>query len=180
MGAAPNRSGGEYAAEQQLSLASIETHPRLIGLYRYWDSRRGEREMPARLDLWPEEMAEFLGYIFLIDVEQSPRRFRFRLIGTEIANSYGVDLTGKYTDAVTPDAYRVLIERHYNQAVDSRRPVVHRMEFSERPGKVHELIRLALPLSDDGVAVNMLVAASVFGPDLRHFREQERARRGRP
>jgi hypothetical protein len=170
-------SSNEHAAEQELPLSALDAHPRLIGLYRYWDSKRGARSMPARSDLRPEEMAPFLGYVFLVDVEPAPRRFRFRLIGTEVATSYGLDLTGQYTDAVTPESYRVMIERHYAQAVEERRPLVHRMEFSEGMGKVHELIRLTLPLSDDGATVNMLLAASVFGPELRQFREKDRAAR---
>lgn len=173
-------SPGERAVDCELPLSAIDAYPRLAGLYRYWDGKRAARTMPARGDLLPEEMAPYLGYVLLVDVEPAPRRFRFRLIGTEIANSYGADLTGRHTDAVMPDSYRLVVERHYGQAVDARRPVLHRMEFSERPGKVHELIRVTLPLSDDDATVNMLLAASVFGAELRDFRAREReARRGR-
>ena len=169
-------SSGDYAAEQQLSVSALAAYPRLSGLYGYWDAKRGARSMPSRADITPEEMLSFLGHVLLVDVEHAPRRFRFRLVGTEIVDSYGIDLTGKYTDAVMPDSYRRLIERHYTQAVDARSPVVHRMEFSEWPGKVHELIRLTLPLSDDDDRVNMLLAGSVFGAELRHFRARERGR----
>src|SRR5581483_7413897 len=164
----------DEASDEELSLASID-HPRLVGLHRYWDAKRGGRDMPSRDDLDPVEMAPYLGHVFLIDVESNPRRFRFRLIGTEIVLSYGRELTGKYTDAVTPPSYREMIERHYAQAVDERRPLAHRMTFREDRGKRHDLVRLTLPLSDDGASVNMLLLCSAFGPDLRRFRERQRS-----
>jgi hypothetical protein len=161
------------SSEEELSLAALD-HPRLTGLYGFWEARRGTRAMPCRADFRPEDMLPFLGYIILVDVEEAPRRFRFRLIGTEIVTSYGIELTGRYTDAVQPPSYRTMVERHYARAADLARPVAHRMSFTEAPGKIHELVRLSLPLSEDGVRVNMLMLASVFGPELARFRERQR------
>lgn len=165
------------SSEEELPLAAL-SHPRLTGLYRFWNARRGARAMPCRADFLPEDMLPFLGYIILIDVEETPRRFRFRLVGTEIVQSYGFEVTGKYTDAVQPPSYRDMIERHYAQAAALARPVAHRMSFTESPGRIHELVRLSLPLSDDGARVNMLMLASVFGPELARFRERQREERG--
>ena len=92
----------EAASEEELPLAVVGQYSRLDGLYRYWLGKRGGRRMPPRREMLPEEMREFLGYIVLIDVTSAPRLFRFRLLGTEIVTSYGVELTGKYTDAVRP------------------------------------------------------------------------------
>lgn len=160
--------------DEEIPVASLE-HPLLLGLLRHWEAKRGARAMPARADFRPEEMHAFLGHIFLVDVEHEPRRFRFRLLGTEIVTSYGTELTGRYTDAVQPPAYRAMIECHYNQVVDSARPMVHRMRFTEHPDKNHQLMRLAMPLSEDGTRVNMLMMASVFNPGLTLLRERQRA-----
>ena len=108
---------------------------------------------------------------------KAARRFRFRLIGTEVVRSYGVEITGQYTDVVQPPCYRAMVERHYGDSVDRREPLLHRMRFVEHPGKVHELTRLTLPLSEDGSRVNMLMLASVAEPELAHFRERRRAAR---
>jgi len=130
--------------------------------------------MPSRGDFRPEELQPFLGYVMLVDVEPAPLRFRFRLIGTEVVRSYGFEVTGHYTDVVKPPSYRAMVERHYGLAVERAQPVAHRMSFTEAPGKVHELVRLILPLSEDGKPVNMLMMASVFGPELARFRERQR------
>src|SRR3954465_869126 len=99
----------DEASDQELPLSSIQ-HPYLLAMNRYWETQRGERAMPSRSDLHPEDMIGHLSNVFLIDVEEAPRRFRFRLIGTAVVDSYGKDLTGKYTDEVAPDSYRQMIE----------------------------------------------------------------------
>jgi hypothetical protein len=162
--------------DEEVPVAALD-HALLLGLYRHWQAKCGSRPMPARADFLPEEMQPYLSHIFLIDVEPEPRRFRFRLLGTEIVTSYGVELTGKYTDAVEPSSYRTIIERHYGLAVERAAPVLHRLRFVEHSGRTHDLMRLTLPLSDDGRRVNMLMLASVFGQDLARFRERRRAER---
>ncbi len=170
----------EEAREEELPLARIDQYPRLAGLYRYWDTKRGNRRMPARREISPEEMRDFLGFIILVDVESGPpRRFRFRLVGSEISNAYGRDLTGSYVEDATPESYRKLIERHYSQAVDRAQPVVHRLTFVEWPGKRHALVRLILPLSDDNATVNMLLMVSVFGQELAIEPDNHRPGSGR-
>lgn len=156
------------SADEELPVSVAGDYPRLTGLYRYWESKRGERRMPARRDLRPEEMRPFLGYLVLVDVEPgTPPKFRFRLIGAEIAGAYGRDMTGLYVDDVQPLTYRNLLLRHYGRAAEVARPVLHRVKFMEWTGKTHELVRLILPLSDDNQTVNMLLMVSVFGDELR-------------
>lgn len=166
----------DEAMDEEIPVAALD-HPQLLGLLRHWEAKRGPRALPARADFRPEEMLPFLSRIVLVDVEEAPRRFRFRLIGTEVVRSYGVEITGQYTDVVQPPCYRAMVERHYGDSVDRREPLLHRMRFVEHPGKVHELTRLTLPLSEDGSWVNMLMLASVAEPELAHFRERRRAAR---
>jgi len=158
----------EESNDEELPLSVAGDHARLTGLYRYWEKKRGERKMPARRDLRPEEMRDFLGYVVLVDVESAvPPRYRYRLVGSEIAGAYGRDLTGLYVDDVQPLSYRNLLLRHYGRATELARPILHRVKFMEWTGKVHELIRLILPLSDDNQTVNMLLMTSAFGDELR-------------
>jgi hypothetical protein len=163
----------EDSADEELPLSVAGEHARLTGIYRYWEAKRGERKMPARRDLRPEEMREFLGYLVLVDVEPStPPRFRFRLVGSEIVGAYGRDLTGLYVEDATPISYRNLLMRHYSRAAEVARPILHRVRFMEWTGKTHELIRLILPLSDDNQTVNMLLIVSAFGDELNKGRQE--------
>lgn len=165
-----NVASAEAASEEELRLADLGRYPRLEGLYRYWLGKRGMRRMPPRREMLPEEMRECLGYIVLVDVVPQPRRFRFRLVGTEISSAYGRDVTGLYVDDITPTGYRDMLTSQYGRAVDTASPIVHRLRFVEWPGKVHELVRLTLPLSEDGSTVNMLMIVSAFGDELKGHR----------
>lgn len=80
------------------SLADRIEHPLLRELYRYWESLRCGREFPARSDFDPVDIRDMLGSVALADVLYDPLRFRFRLIGTKIAQRWGFDLTGRRPD----------------------------------------------------------------------------------
>ena len=67
----------------------------LIRFYDYWVSLRGDRTMPARTDVEPLHIPpEFLPNLMLIDVLHAPRRYRYRLIGTQVVAASGEDRTG--------------------------------------------------------------------------------------
>ena len=70
--------------------------------YRYWDARRGDRAMPARGDIDPADMKEFLPDLLLIDVEEGDGktmpRFRYRVVGTREVHLRGFDPTGLHVE----------------------------------------------------------------------------------
>lgn len=53
-------------------------------LFQYWDEKRGDRRAPSRDDIDPAEILEVLPNVCLIDIEADPRRYRVRLMGTEL------------------------------------------------------------------------------------------------
>lgn len=55
---------------------------RLHQLHAYWKSRCRDRQMPSRSDIDPIDVPTLLPCIFLVDVLNDPRDFRFRLAGT--------------------------------------------------------------------------------------------------
>ena len=69
--------------------------PGIASLQALWDSRRGARRLPARDDFPVEDLRPWLGYVSLVDVTPPPRRFRWRLIGTGIAERLGRDAAGR-------------------------------------------------------------------------------------
>ncbi|HEX9789596.1 MAG TPA: PAS domain-containing protein, partial [Kiloniellales bacterium] len=74
---------------------------RLATLYQYWQSKQGDRLMPARADIDPTEIPKLLPILLLIDVVATVS-YRYRLVGTEIVSSAGQDITGKLFDEVLP------------------------------------------------------------------------------
>ena len=79
-------------------------------LFQYWNEKRGHRSAPSREDIDPAQMVEFLSNVFLIDVEEEPRRYRVRLMGTALDHWYGRDLTGCHVDEITDQGLAALDE----------------------------------------------------------------------
>jgi hypothetical protein len=158
-------SVGAGIGDRELPLAEIRNE-RLERLYHYWLECCGGREMPARRDLRPEDMVKCLGIINLIDVVEAPTRFRFRLIGTDVVNAYGEDMTGRMVDEVRPDAYASILIRQFGDVVTGRRVMLHEFMFAATESHLN-FRRLTLPLSSNGRDIDMLLTGSAFGREIR-------------
>lgn len=133
-------------------------------LYSYWRELRRGRPAPARADIDPSEIIGVLPHISLFDVERSPRRYRIRLLGTQIVNWYGCDVTGSYLDEIdfgVSDRFNFEI---LNRAVDEIAPAHMSGEYTKYDGRCIRYERLYLPLSENGECVNMLLGAAVRLP----------------
>ena len=62
---------------------------------RSWMSKCGDRAVPRREDMAPEDLATLWPHLMIIDRFEG--EYRIRLMGTELAERYGQDLTGKKT-----------------------------------------------------------------------------------
>jgi hypothetical protein len=140
---------------------SVET-PNLAKLCDYWSEKAGNRPMPSRRDLDPIiEVPELIPGIFLVDIESDPPGFRYRVVGTEVADRYGKDFTGKRLDEVDFGDTHDTIRRDYEEAVRSGKPAYSRLQFEvETTNKLLLYERIVLPLSDDGETVNMLLCGA--------------------
>lgn len=131
-------------------------HPNLVRLYDYWAERRRGRTFPSRQDIDPVELRFAIGNMTLLDVLHDPVRFRFRLVGTLMAQRMGFDHTGKMIDEITDVEYRDSLITAYRQIIDGRRPstVLYERVIDGKPRRF-EVLRL--PLSADGDTINMLL-----------------------
>ena len=118
--------------------------------------------MSGRSDFSPEGLKSFLGNIVLIDVEHEPVRFRHRLIGTDIVNRLLRDSTGSYLDELYDPKFYELAVSSYSYLIDHREPIrgVGDMAYIKRSLLKFEAVDL--PLSQDGVTVNMIMKCAYF------------------
>jgi hypothetical protein len=148
---------------------SAPNHKSLIDLYAYWLAKRGSRIGPSRSAIRPEELALLLPNLALVDVVGDPPRFRFRLFGTNLAQGYGQDLTGKFLDQI--DLGSVSLKKNVInfciRIVRERRPQVVRVRFiKQTDGRSLDYERIGLPLSEDGKAVSMILCAFAFDKEF--------------
>lgn len=140
-------------------------NPKFREIHDYWQSARRGRQFPARPDFSPEGMIDKLGFVMLIDVTYDPLDFRFKLIGSEIVEHYGHEMTGKYVHQIEPKELGELLYRQYQEVVDMRCPRAHRIEVMTS-ARTLNYERITLPLSDDGERIDTLLAVSEYQKDF--------------
>lgn len=137
--------------------------PVLTDLLAYWRSKKRFGHSPKRSEIDPIEIPALLPQVGLIDVEASPRRFRYRLIGTFMNTVFGNNLTGAYLDEGKEGPYAEFLQDLYSQAVDENRPILNESQFSYTGGRQLQIRRLILPLMHEAEPrVSMLLFANAF------------------
>lgn len=135
-------------------------HPDIRLVLGYWQEKTAGRLMPSRADIDPSDLRRFLPHITLVDVVDGPPRYVYRLVGTSEVELRGYDPTGKPVSeayfATTADEAL----RHYEAAKLTRAPHYVADPFQAVDRFVGEE-DLFLPLSNDGVAVNMIMVFSI-------------------
>lgn len=146
---------------------------RIARLLEIWRAARPKSEqgaparLPGRAAADPLTLgAELLPYAALIDATDNATRFRFRLVGSRLAEHAGLDLTGHYIEDINPNqSYCEYVNSLYRQARDTGLPVYSETRYRAPSGRVGLTRRLTCPLAADGIRVDMFVAVQVFETD---------------
>lgn len=129
-------------------------------LIAYWFDIRGERTVPALRDLDPTEIPLLLGQIWLCDRLADSGRFRYRLAGEKINAFWGYSIAGKHLDEIVPSDRLASTTEKFRMACELP-AILHDhicLSLSEEITQTGE--RLILPMSDDGVRVNVLLGTA--------------------
>jgi hypothetical protein len=142
--------------------------PILDPLLKYWLTRRGHRTLPSRADIDPVDIPELLQFIGLVDVEDTPRRYRYRLVGSYMQTMFGTNYQGRYLDEAAQGRFRDFLKGLYDAVVERRSPMLSEAVFDYGADRIVTIRRLILPLSEAETApINMLLFANVFiAPNL--------------
>jgi len=118
--------------------------------------------LPRRSEFDPIALKAHLGWIVLIDVEPEPIRFRYRLVGSNIAEMAGRDVTGSYLDELYDPDTAFEATKSFRMILETKKPnrVTASLLHAEKGHLTFEAIDL--PLSDDGENVNIILVRSVF------------------
>lgn len=139
----------------------------LLAVHRYWLDKRRGRRFPSRADIDPVDMAPHLGNIVLIDVERSPLRLRYRLVGTRITHVMERDSTGKFYDEIYPEPLLRQIYASFHWMIDHGRPVRTFGEAFYPDKNFYQYESLNLPLAANGRDMDMVLGVLVFHPAAR-------------
>jgi hypothetical protein len=133
-------------------------HEDTKALYAYWLAICRGRQMPARADLDPLDLPpRLLPCLCLVDVVPDARRYVYRLVGTADVEMRGNDPTGK---SVAEACFAPSPENAlgcYDTVVSTKAPLLDPEPFMAPNGRYVTEETLFLPLSSDGINVNMVL-----------------------
>jgi hypothetical protein len=141
-------------------LSKAENRP-LREAHAYWSGKIVDGRLPSRRDIDATEIPRLLPNLFLLDVVSgTPTRYRFRLVGTRIAQIEG-EHRGRYLDEYTELNQNPAVLRHYK---DACRGVVYLRDntlyWQDRDHVDYTV--LLLPLAEDGVTVDALLGYALY------------------
>lgn len=154
-----------------LQVESSEPYPRTTDLaefrrralpptqafYDYWDSKRRGRLMPARADLDPLEMVNWLTGVQIVDVFNNPRRLKYRLVGAVEVENRGFNPTGRWVEDGFIGVSLEDVLYNYNTVIDQKTLLYDWGQYPCGGGYLLWQETIFLPLSSDGEIVDKVI-----------------------
>jgi hypothetical protein len=141
---------------------------RIAALLQFWRAARPAPDrLPLRAAIDPVQLGpDILPYMVLVEATDGATRFRFRLVGSQLAEHAGLDLSGSYIEDLNPNAeYVAYINGLYRMARDTRLPNYSETRYRAASGRVGLTRRILCPLANDGLTVDKFVGLQVFETD---------------
>ncbi|NKB57400.1 MAG: PAS domain-containing protein [Alphaproteobacteria bacterium] len=132
-------------------------------IVRYWQSIHRNGELPDRRQIDPCDIPDLLPGIALVDIERSPFRFKFRLLGERMNLYHGRNFTGRWLDEVFPHFDKtetpkdfIFVTEQGNPSYRLGRPL---MTFEK---SFIEMERVFLPFRNGRASVDLVMAYTIF------------------
>ena len=150
-----SRSWGTLADRRVLA---GPTHNACKTLLAYWQSKAPPCGLPRRKDIVPAEIPLLLPNLMIIEPLNDGSDWKYRLVGTAVAQRYGFDWTGKRLTELLDAATAPGIIRFYSDLAAARTPcfVTGRALTEGRDHIVYECGGLPI-LGNDGLSVWVLM-----------------------
>jgi hypothetical protein len=134
-----------YASAEEVESARVRR------LFDYWRSKAAGGQIPRRASIDPTELIDVLSCLIIVEVIGD--RFRYRLVGTEVAANAGGDFTGCFLDAQN-FANRDFYLACYRDVQARAEPVfgLDHWAYSDGRSGVAEFAMLPLTLEGNAVA----------------------------
>ena len=118
-------------------------------LLDYWSSLiEPGQDIPDRCKFDPSAIPKLLSFLVLSDIKDDT--VLFRVVGTEMAEAWGDDFTGKTLDEIASGPYRDFIHDLFMYCVVSRSPIICRNRFQYDRGRMLDTCQMMLPFSAKG------------------------------
>ena len=134
-----------------------------MALYEHWNKKRGKRLMPARREIEPVEFpARLLPFLFMVDLADSPPRWRYRHVGTAMVDRVGVDLAGRFHSDVLGTKYCRYLATLNDEVFERKHPIYTETRLCAKEGGALITKRLLLPLAHLGPEPAIILGAQTY------------------
>ncbi|WP_282604872.1 PAS domain-containing protein [Pelagibius sp. Alg239-R121] len=145
----------------------VLTEENLRLLVEYWRSIARGAAVPLRRDFEPMAIPLLLPDVYLVELMRPERRFRYRLVGTRVAEKAGFDATGCILDELSCGTTMAFVIRLLERCVDLHCPVASLSSFG-RAGKANLIVRrVFLPLTLGRGPVDQILCGQTFDHTLQ-------------
>ena len=133
--------------------------PELARVLDYWEGlKRGSAEMPFWDDVNLTDLPHLEDRIALIDVFENPERFRFGLVGHQLAVSQPLPVAGKFLDEISLTRPLDYLRSQCSATVEGRSPTYFESVEAKGLPAAEARRRIVLPLWGEG-QIRMLMVA---------------------
>ena len=156
---------------EAMAEAVVLRDARLRRLHDLWCAARAANDdvLPGHGFVDPLQLRFIIGSLLLFEVQADPLRFRYRLVGTDVVDHLGIELTGLWLDQ-HPDVQRVDRIAATLELAWSRQIAVH-FTYALMSFKRHwPCESLVLPLAGLPGEPPLLLVGQVFPKDMPRFR----------
>jgi hypothetical protein len=118
-----------------------------LRLLRYWNEKRGAREMPVENDIDPEELGEDWDFCFLLQSRDvsNIQDYNFTYLGNKILRAYFDKSLDEHNQfMVGPNAYK--LSSQFSKVIEARSPALLAGEFFTIQGQQVLYRQILLPL----------------------------------
>jgi hypothetical protein len=137
--------------------------PQIRRFVEYLRSKRGAATYPARAALDPLDFRYVLGDVVIIEAHHSPPgsrwpwEFRYRLVGGNVVERDGYNLTNKTLEDLPEPEYRERVRKTWLEVCESGKPAHGVRELVlDRRLRCYEVV--VLPLASNGEDIDMLIS----------------------
>jgi hypothetical protein len=101
----------------------MDTKTPLDRLLGTWEEARGDAPLPPHSRFGAEQLRPWLPSVTLVEVYPGPRRFFYRLAGTELERIYGMSFAGRWLEDLRIPGSDGYWEKQYAAVAASRQPL---------------------------------------------------------
>jgi hypothetical protein len=127
--------------------------PTAQDLLTYWQANRSVNGLPDRTAFDPISLRRYLGNLVIADIERDDHtrvRYRYRLIGTDLADRSGRDATGRYFEDIYDPISLAEMKYCFGWVAEHKRPARVFGTFRHANRAYQGFDGLFLPIATDG------------------------------